>query len=88
MKTGIEIYEFIKPNLGNIAFHGETNADNESIKNIGKYEDLLYYLIDDLHRTYMQVDGRSESSAKEINKEIERIVLLIQGKIIDMEIKE
>ena len=87
MITGIEIYEFIKPNLGDVEFHGETYADEESIDNIKKYENLLYYLLQDLEDVYDTTKSRHEGSAKDINKEIKRIILLIQEKIKDMEIE-
>ena len=88
MITGIEIYEFIKPNLGKVAFHGETYADAKSVENIKKYEDLLYYILQDLEDVYDVTKDRYEYSAKEINKESKRIILLIKEKINDMEIEE
>ena len=88
MITGIEIYEFIKPNLGNVSFHGETNSDKRSVENIKKYEDLLYYLLEDLCETYSESQNRYEASGKEINKEVKRILLLIKDKLNEIEIEE
>lgn len=88
MITGIEIYEFIKPNLGNVSFHGETYKDEESVENVRKYEDLLYYLIEDLCETYCKTQNRHEASGKEINGEAKRILLLIKDKLNEIEIEE
>lgn len=35
--TGYDIYSFIKPHLGDIDFHGETNSDKKSLENLEKY---------------------------------------------------
>lgn len=87
MITGIEIYEFIKPNLGKVDFHGETYADEKSVENIKKYEDVLYYMLQDLEDVYDVTKRRHESSAKKINEEAKRILLLIQEKLTDIEVE-
>jgi len=88
MITGFEIYEFIRPNLGVIDFHGETNADIKSFENIKKYEDVLYYMLQDLEDVFDETKNRGEYSAKEINKESKRIILLIKEKIENMGVDE
>ena len=67
---GDAIYQFCKPNLGGISFHGETNADDNSIRNLDNYFDCILYMLEDIEATAKQTNGRYEMSAKELNSKI------------------
>lgn len=72
MITGEQIYELIKPHLG-IEFHGETNADERSLKNLAELDDLLYFLHQDLNNLHNQVKHRYEYSAIKLEKRLKPI---------------
>ena len=64
------IYQFCKPNLGGISFHGETNADDDSIRNLDNYCECIIRMLEDMEATAKQTDGRYERSAQKLNRKI------------------
>ena len=66
--TGYDIYNFIKPHLGNIDFHGETNSDKKSLENLEKYEQLITELLYKINEVYGDTENRYEFSGKQLHK--------------------
>lgn len=44
-----EILDFIKSQLGTVSFSGDVEADNQSLENVKKYENLIMLLIGELN---------------------------------------
>lgn len=68
-----EIAKIVLALNGDINFHGVSEYDEESARNIKKLGILIDDLIDQIANVYISVKGRQEYSAKEINKEIKEI---------------
>jgi len=86
--TGLDIYNFIKSNLGSINFNCETYTDEKSVENINKYKDLLELLLNDINNSYNQTVNRSESSAREIQKALLKVLFLLEENIADYKTNE
>ncbi len=79
--TSEDIYDFIKPHLGSMAFRGETTADNESVFNFEKRYELINFLLEDVFNTYNQTKDRPEASAIVLNRNIKDMLNVINERI-------
>ena len=75
---GKEIYNFIKPHLGNIHPTGHRNTDMDNIKNFKKYQELINCLLEDLDSTFYYSKnsyGAYEDSVKAINNKAKEVMI-------------
>lgn len=73
--TGVEIYSFIKPHLGNIDASGNHSLDMERIKNFKIYDELINCLLEDLDQSFNGSRDRYEDSMKKINAKAKDVML-------------
>lgn len=76
-----EIYDFIKPHLGNMSYHGETNADMTSLDNFGKRWELINLLLEDAFNTYNQAKNRPEASAIYMIRNIKDMLEILKSRL-------
>lgn len=73
--NGKEIYNFIKPHLGNI--HPTTcyTTNMEKLSNFRKYQELINCLLEDLDSSFYRSKNSYEDSVKTINNRAKEVMI-------------
>lgn len=75
--NGVDIYNFIKPHLGNINATGFHDIDMEKLSNFKKYQELINCLLEDLDMSFYRSKNSCEDSAKTINNRAKEVMIEI-----------
>ena len=65
--TAEQIVDIVKKLVGQTEWWGETNRDDESLKNLEVYGDVIYQLVCDLADKHIGSLGRYEASIRSLN---------------------
>lgn len=81
------ILETLKRITPDTSWHGETNSDNKSIKNIDILEDMIYFLLDELFNCSTVPEGNKRNySCKAIAKKKQEVIHCIKERWLDRSI--
>lgn len=75
--NGVDIYNFIKPHLGNINATGFHDIDMEKLSNFKKYQELINCLLEDLDISFYRSKNSHEDSVKTINNRAKEVMIEI-----------
>lgn len=73
--TGIQIYNLIKPHLGNINATGFYDEDMKRLENYKIYDELISCLLEDLDTAWYRSKDSNKSSARMINERAKKLLL-------------
>lgn len=73
--NGIEIYNFIKPHLGNINATGSHDTDMKNLSNFKKHQELINCLLEDLDRSFYYSKNSYKDSVKAINNRAKEVMI-------------
>jgi len=89
MKNEDFILEVIDRILPDTSWHGESNHDDRSIKNIPITEDILAKVLDNIyHNSYVPEGNKGNWSFEEISKKKREIIRYLVGYVLDYTNKE